>query len=338
MRAAVDVMGGDRAPEAILAGCWEAAGLLDPDDQILLVGNKDVIDPALEQVDLPDDKRHLYKPVYSTQVIAMDEAPVEAVRSKSDSSISVMNKLVAKGEADVAISAGNTGACVAAAQLRMRLLPGVSRPGIAIILPTFYGPVVLCDVGANPEPKPKHMQQYGLMASAYSKAICGIENPRVGLLSIGEEDSKGNSMTKEARKLMRDEPLLNFVGNVEGKDIFKGVVDVVVCDGFVGNIVLKFTEGLSEGIFQTIVAEVQEFDPSLMQSLKPVMKKIYAKHDWQEYGGAPLLGVGGYCLICHGRSEARAIKNAIRVGKQLFKTCINEKIVEQISKSIQVEE
>jgi glycerol-3-phosphate acyltransferase PlsX len=220
----------------------------------------------------------------------------------------------------------------------MRLLPGVSRPGIAIILPTFHGPVVLCDVGANPEPKPKHMQQYGLMASAYSKAICGIENPRVGLLSIGEEDSKGNSMTKEARKLMRDEPLLNFVGNVEGKDIFKGVVDVVVCDGFVGNIVLKFTEGLSEGIFQTIVAEVQEFDPSLMLNLKPVMKKIYTKHDWQEYGGAPLLGVGGYCLICHGRSEARAIKNAIRVGKQLFGSRINEKIVEQISKSIQVEE
>jgi glycerol-3-phosphate acyltransferase PlsX len=331
-------MGGDRAPEAILAGCWEAAGLLDPDDQILLVGNKDVIDPALKQADLPEDKRHLYKPVYSTQIIAMDESPVEAVRTKSDSSISVMNKLVAKGEADVAISAGNTGACVAAAQLRMRLLPGVSRPGIAIILPTFHGPVVLCDVGANPEPKPKHMQQYGLMASAYSKAICGIENPRVGLLSIGEEDSKGNSMTKEARKLMRDEPLLNFVGNVEGKDIFKGVVDVVVCDGFVGNIVLKFTEGLSEGIFQTIVAEVQEFDPSLMLNLKPVMKKIYTKHDWQEYGGAPLLGVGGYCLICHGRSEARAIKNAIRVGKQLFGSRINEKIVEQISKSIQVEE
>jgi phosphate acyltransferase len=338
VRAAVDVMGGDRAPEAILAGCWEAASLLDPGDQVLLVGNKEVIDPALAEADLPDDKRSLYKPVYSTQVVAMDESPVEAVRGKPDSSISVMNKLVAKGEADVAISAGNTGACVAAAQLRMRLLPGVSRPGIAIILPTFHGPVVLCDVGANPEPKTKHMQQYGLMASAYAKAICGIENPRVGLLSIGEEDSKGNSMTKESRKLMRDEPLLNFIGNVEGKDIFKGVVDVVVCDGFVGNIVLKFTEGLSEGIFQTIVAEVQEFDPSLMGSLKPVMKKIYAKHDWQEYGGAPLLGVGGYCLICHGRSEARAIKNAIRVGKELVASQINEKIVEQISKSIQVEE
>ncbi len=338
MRAAVDVMGGDKAPEAILAGCWEAAPLLDASDVVLLVGDRDVIDPALADAPIPEDKKACYKPVYTTQVIAMDESPVEAVRTKPDSSISVMNKLVAKGEADVAISAGNTGACVAAAQLRMRLLPGVSRPGIAIILPTFYGPVVLCDVGANPEPKAKHLQQYGLMASAYSHAICGIENPRVGLLSIGEEDSKGNSMTKESRKLMRDEPLLNFVGNVEGKDIFKGICDVVVCDGFVGNIVLKFTEGLSEGIFQTIVAEVQEFDPELMVNLKPVMKKIYAKHDWQEYGGAPLLGVGGYCLICHGRSEARAIKNAIRVGKQLCGSDINKKIVEQISKSIQVEE
>lgn len=338
MRAAVDVMGGDKAPDAILAGCWEAASLLDATDTVLLVGNREIIDPALASADLPPDKRALYKPVYSTQVVAMDESPVEAVRGKPDSSISVMNKLVAKGEADVAISAGNTGACVAGAQLRMRLLPGVSRPGIAIILPTFHGPVVLCDVGANPEPQVRHMQQYGLMASAYATAICGIDNPRVGLLSIGEEDSKGNTMTKEARKLMRDEPLLNFVGNVEGKDIFKGIVDVVVCDGFVGNIVLKFTEGLSEGIFQTIVAEVQEFDPELMGSLKPVMKKIYAKHDWQEYGGAPLLGVGGYCLICHGRSEARAIKNAIRVGKQLVGSQINQKIVEQISQSIPVEE
>lgn len=338
MRAAIDVMGGDKAPDAILDGCWDAAALLEPGDQILLVGDKQVIDAALAESPVPDDKKSFYRPVYTTQVIAMDDPPVEAVRSKPDSSISVMNKLVAKGEADVCISAGNTGACVAAAQLRMRLLPGVSRPGIAIILPTFHGPVVLCDVGANPEPQPRHMQQYGLMAAAYAKAVAGVENPRVGLLSIGEEDSKGNSVTKEARKLMRDEPLLNFIGNVEGKDIFKGVVDVVVCDGFVGNIVLKFTEGLSEGIFQTIISEIQEFDPELLLKFKPVMKKIYAKHDWQEYGGAPLLGVGGYCLICHGRSEGRAIKNAIRVGKQLFNSRINEQIVKQIEQSVKFEE
>jgi glycerol-3-phosphate acyltransferase PlsX len=176
------------------------------------------------------------------------------------------------------------------------------------------------------------------MAAAYSTAMTGTENPRVGLLSIGEEDAKGNSLTKEARQLMRDEPQVNFVGNIEGRDLFNGVVDVVVCDGFVGNIILKFTEGISAGLFKTILAEITEFAPELLDTFKPVMKKIYAKHDWEEYGGAPLLGVGGYCLICHGRSEGRAIKNAIRVGKQLFNSRVNEKIVEKVEKSIPVSE
>jgi glycerol-3-phosphate acyltransferase PlsX len=268
----------------------------------------------------------------------MDESPVEAIRGKPDSSISVMCKLAAKGEADVVISAGNTGACVAAAQLRMRTLPGVGRPGIAVILPTFHGPVVICDVGANPEPKPRHIEQYAIMAGAYATAICGIENPRVGLLSIGEEDAKGNSLTKESRKLMRDEPLINFIGNIEGRDIFQGSVDVVVCDGFVGNIILKFTEGIAEGMFQTILAELKEFAPDLLEEFKPVMKKIYQKHDWQEYGGAPLLGVGGYCLICHGRSDSRAIKNAIRVGKQLVTSGVNQKIIEVVEQTIPPDE
>jgi glycerol-3-phosphate acyltransferase PlsX len=276
--------------------------------------------------------------VPTTEVIGMDESPVEAIRAKSNSSISVMCKMVAKGEADAAISAGNTGACVAAAQLKMRTLPGVSRPGIAVVLPTYYGPVVVCDVGANITPKPRHFQQYALMAGAYATAVCGVENPRVGLLSIGEEDAKGTGLVKEARKLMRDEPQINFVGNVEGRDLFKGVIDVVVCDGFVGNIVLKFTEGMAEGLFQTIVSEIQEADPDLLVQLGPVMKKLHTKHDWRESGGAPLLGVAGYCLICHGRSDNRAIKNAIRVGKQLHKSGINSKIVETIGKSIPSEQ
>jgi glycerol-3-phosphate acyltransferase PlsX len=220
----------------------------------------------------------------------------------------------------------------------MRTLPGVSRPGIGVILPTFHGPVVICDVGANIAPKPKHLQQYAIMASAYATAVCGIENPRVGLLSIGEEDAKGTTMVKDARKLMRDEPQINFVGNVEGRDLFAGVVDVVVCDGFVGNIVLKFTEGMADGLFKTILFELQEIAPQAVDMFKPVMKKLYDKHDWREYGGAPLLGVGGYCLICHGRSDARAIRNAIRVGKQLANSGINEKIVERIEKSIPVAE
>jgi glycerol-3-phosphate acyltransferase PlsX len=260
----------------------------------------------------------------------MDDSPVEAIRNKPGSSISVMCKLVSKGEADAAISAGNTGACVAAAQLRMRLLPGIVRPGIAVILPTFHGPVTICDVGANVAPQPRHLQQYAIMAAAYAHDVCNIENPRVGLLSIGEEDAKGNQLTKDARKLMRDDPNINFVGNIEGRDIFKGVVDVVVCDGFVGNIILKFTEGIAEGMFQTILAEISENAPQLADPFRPVMKKIYAKHDWQEYGGAPLLGVGGYCLICHGRSEARAIMNAIRVAKQLVNSGVNKKIIERV--------
>src|SRR4051794_30369743 len=331
-------MGGDRAPEEILKGCWQAAPLLDGDDLILLVGDEKIINTGLESSQLPSDKRKHYQPVPTTQVIEMDESPVDAVRTKKDSSISVMSKLVKEGDADVAISAGNTGACVAAAQLYMRTLPGVLRPGISVILPTFHGPVTICDVGANIAPQPKHLQQYAIMASAYANAVCGIDNPRVGLLSIGEEDAKGTTTVKQARKLLRDEPIINFVGNVEGRDLFKGVVDVVVCDGFVGNIILKFTEGIAEGLFQTIMAELQEYAPDLLDQFKPVMKKIYSKHDWQEYGGAPLLGVGGYCLICHGKSEARAIKNAIRVGKQLVISGVNKKIVDGIATSIPGEE
>lgn len=334
MRAAVDVMGGDKAPAAILKGCWEAAPLLDGNDLIYLVGNEGVIREGLAASGLSDEQKSRYQIIATTQVVEMDDPPVEAIRNKPDSSISVMCKLASKGEADVVISAGNTGACVAAAQLRMRTLPGVSRPGIAVIMPTFYGPVVLCDVGANIAPKPRHLMQYALMAGAYAQKVCGVENPRVGLLSIGEEDAKGTTVVKEARKLMRDEPQINFVGNVEGRDLFRGIVDVVVCDGFVGNIVLKFTEGLAAGLFQTIMAELEEADAGLIEQFKPVMKRIYQKHDWQEYGGAPLLGVGGYCLICHGRSDSRAIKNAIRVGKQLAVSGINEMVVEEIAASI----
>src|SRR5436190_4198694 len=326
-------MGGDRAPDEILKGCWAAAPLLDGQDMVLLVGDEKIIAKGLETAQIPPDKRRHYQPIHTTQIIEMDESPVDAIRAKPDSSIAVMCKMVAKGQADVAISAGNTGACVAAAQLRMRLLPGVARPGISVIMPTFHGPVTVCDVGANITPQPKHLHQYAIMASAHSNAVTGIVNPRVGILSIGEEETKGTSTVKEARKLMRDDEQINFIGNVEGRDLFRGVVDAVVCDGFVGNIVLKFTEGIAEGLFQMYLAEVEEYAPDLMGQFEPLLRKIYANHDWQEYGGAPLLGVGGYCIICHGRSEARAIMNAIRVGKQLVNSDVNKRIVAQIEKS-----
>ncbi len=327
-------MGGDKGPAAILKGCWEAAPLLDAADTVLLVGDETLIRAGLAAAPLTTEHKARFTIIPTTQVIDMDDSPVEAVRSKPNSSISVMCKLAGKGEADVVISAGNTGACVAAAQLRMRLLPDVVRPGIAVIFPTFHGPIVVCDVGANITPQPRHLQQYAIMSSVYAQAVCGIDTPRVGLLSIGEEDAKGTTIVKEARKLLRDEPQISFVGNVEGRDLFKGVVDVVVCDGFVGNIVLKLTEGMAEGLFQTIAAELQENDPVLLEQFKPVMKKIWIKHDWQEYGGAPLLGVNGYCLICHGRSDSKAIKNAIRVGKQLSSSGVNAKIVDEIKQSI----
>src|SRR3984957_6539802 len=181
-------MGGDHAPQAILQGFWDAAGLLDPTDRIFLVGDQAVSIPALAAAPFSPELKSLYQVVHAPDVIGMDESPVEAVRTKPHSSIGVMCKLASSGEADVVISAGNTGACVAAAQLRMRTLPGVSRPGIAVVIPTFHGPVVLCDVGANPLPKPLHMKQYAMMAAAFTTAVCGIANPRVGLLSIGEEE------------------------------------------------------------------------------------------------------------------------------------------------------
>ncbi len=338
MRVAVDVMGGDHAPHAILQGCWNAAPLLDPSDRLLLVGDEAVIKAGLAAASLSAQHRSLYQIVPTTEVIAMDDSPVEAIRAKPNSSIAVMCRMASKGEADAVISAGNTGACVAASQLRMRTLPGVSRPGIAVIFPTMHGPVAVCDCGANIAAKPKHIEQYAIMAGAYLTALAGIENPRVGLLSIGEEDAKGTATVKEARKLMRDEPLINFIGNVEGRDLFRGVVDVVVCDGFVGNIVLKLTEGLAEGFFKTLTAEIQGEVPHLLETLQPVMKKIYKQHDFAEYGGAPLLGVDGYSLICHGRSDARAIMNAIRVTRQLGASGVNQRIVEKIAQTIPVSE
>src|SRR2546423_3695824 len=194
LRAAVDVMGGDRAPGAILQGCWDAAPLLDDEDTVYLVGDERTIRDALASAGLTPDKRERYRVVPTTEVVDMDDSPVEAIRNKPDSSIAVMCKMASRGEADVVISAGNTGACVAAAQLRMRTLPGVLRPGIPVILPTFYGPVVICDVGANIAPKPRQLMQYALMAGAYAHDVCGIENPRVGPLSIGEEDGKGTTI------------------------------------------------------------------------------------------------------------------------------------------------
>ena len=267
MRAAVDVMGGDNAPAAILKGCWEAAPLLDGDDKVFLVGDEAIIRDGLAASGLDDADKARYKIVATTEVIEMDDSPVEAIRNKPNSSITVMCKLATKGEADVVISAGNTGACVAAAQLRDADAAGREPAG-------HRGhPADVLRAGRHLRRRGEHRPaSRGISSNTRSwpaptrRPSCGIENPRVGCCRIGEEDAKGTTIVKEARKLMRDEPQINFVGNVEGRDLFKGVVDVVVCDGFVGNIVLKFTEGLAEGLFQTILAELQEFAPTCSSS------------------------------------------------------------------------
>ncbi|MEM7807245.1 MAG: phosphate acyltransferase PlsX [Planctomycetota bacterium] len=330
MTAAVDVMGGDHAPDCILAGCFASLPELGEQDKLILVGDEATIEAGIKEAGIDDARLEI---VPTTEVIAMDESPVEAIRGKRNSSIAVAARLVADGKADVFLSAGNTGACVAASQLRMRTLKGVARPGIAVVIPTFHGPVVMCDAGANVDPQPHHLLHYAIMAAAYSRAVCGVELPRVGLISVGEEEAKGNDVTKEANKLLRGEGQINFVGNVEGRDFFNGVADVVVCDGFVGNVMLKSFEGLFDGLFRTVFFELGENAPELVAPFKQIMGKIKRRHDWQEYGGAPLLGVNGYTLIAHGASDARTIHNAIRASKRLVESEVNARIVNHIAQS-----
>jgi phosphate acyltransferase len=334
VRIAVDVMGGDNAPDAILTGCLNAVDLLGPGDTLVLIGDQEIIREGISERGLKNEKRIEVFP--TTQVIGMSELPVTALRNKPDSSIVRMGWLGSKRagdkRCDIIISAGNTGACVASAQMSMRRLPGVNRPGIAVTIPTFHGPIVVCDVGANPEPKAHHLHQYGHMAAVYANKIIGIPNPRVALLSIGGEESKGNALVKEAGKLMRADSTLPYVGYVEGRELFEGKTDVVVTEGFAGNVVLKLAEGLSSGLFRLIAREIFEQDPELMLRFEPVVKTIYKKHDYHEYGGAPLLGANGIFLKCHGSSEARTIYNAIRNAQVFARLGVNDAIVQRLAK------
>ena len=217
--------------------------------------------------------------------------------------------------------------------MRMRMLRGVNRPGIAVVFPTFGGPVTICDVGANVACKPINLYQYAVMASIQSRNLLGIENPRVGLMSIGQEDAKGNEVVKKARELLKSDGNINFIGNIEGRDIFQGVCDVAVCKGFVGNVILKITEGLVDGLFKAIKHELMQEKLLLLLKFKPVMKRIYRKYDYNEYGGAPLLGVNGTALICHGSSKSRTIRNAVMASKKYHTQKINDKITEYLSRT-----
>ena len=328
MRIAIDAMGGDNAPDEIIAGVLESIELLAEDDELILVGPENELEARLPSKASRSD---MIRVVHAPDIIAMDDVPIESLRRKPKSSIPTIAKLAKRGQADAVISAGNTGACVAAFQMRMRNLPGVNRPGIAVVFPTPGGLVTICDVGANIACKPIHLYQYGVMASMYSKHLLGVEDPRVGLMSIGSEDAKGNELVKKTRELIKSDSKMNFVGNIEGRDIFSGACEVVIAEGFVGNVILKLTEGLVDGLFRAIKDELMEEKIRLAMKFKPVMKRIYKKYDYNEYGGALLLGVNGTAVICHGSSQGRTIRNAILASKRLYTEKINDKIIEYLS-------
>jgi len=324
-------MGGDHAPEAILRGCIDALAHISTDDTLVLIGPEPVISAFLSESGISDSRIVIE---HAQDVIAMDASPMEAVRNQKESTLvrmSVLGSKKAETRCDAVVSAGNTGACVAAGQMNMRRLPGVHRPGIAVTIPAFHGPVTLCDAGANPEPRATHLWQYGMMAEVYARNIHGIQSPRVGVMNIGSEESKGSGLAKETAELLRNTPNMNFIGYIEGRDFFAGAADVVVTDGFLGNTLLKMAEGLAKSLFQAIAQEINELDPELAMKFQPVVKQIYAKNDYHEHGGAPLLGVNGVMMIAHGSSEPRTIKNAILNIIEYVNLGVNDAIVERLA-------
>jgi len=329
MRLALDAMGGDYAPEVTVSGAVEAARITR--SEIVLVGREDILKTELAKHRATGLNISIH---HASEAIGMDEMPAQAVRQKKDSSVGVAARLVADGKADAMVSAGNSGAAMAAALLYMRRLPGVSRPAIATMFPTITGMCALLDVGANVDCKPRHLLQFALMGKVYMKEIFGLENPRVGLLSIGEEENKGNELSLATFELLKKTDI-NFVGNIEGRDMPKGKADVAVCDGFVGNIVLKFGEGVAEMMLKLVKSELKAHPiawfslPFLWAALKDLRKKV----DYTEHGGAPLLGVDGVCIISHGSSNAKAIKNALLVAERFAEKNVNNEIASELAKN-----
>ncbi len=332
MRIAVDVMGGDHAPDAIIRGCIGALPHLQSDDQLVLVGSRRDIEDVLSEQRVSDPRLEF---IWTTEVIGMDDSPVEAVRAKRDSSIVRMMQLgsvKAEQRCDAVLSAGNTGACVSASTMHMRRLPGVHRPGICVTFPSFGAtPVVLSDAGANPEPRPTHLWQYALMAETFARTVLNIPNPRIGQMNIGSEEGKGTGLINQTHDLLKKTPGMNYIGYIEGRDLFEGGVDVVVTDGFTGNSVLKLAEGLARSLFRAIAQEIFTLAPDLGMQVEPIFKEIYRKNDYHEYGGAPLLGVNGICVIAHGSSEARTITAAIRNSRAYLTGHLNTAIVNRLA-------
>lgn len=308
MRIAVDAMGGDQAPkEAVLGAVWAAK---EEKIAVVLVGKSEEINRELSQCE--DFPSELITIKEAREVVEFSDHPAVAVRKKRDSSIVVANLLVKNGEAGAVISAGSTGAAMTASLFILGRIHGIARPAIAIPLPTPNGVTVLLDAGANAENDPIDLLQFGIMGSIYAEAILGVSSPKIGLLSIGEEETKGTKLIQETHQLFK-ESNLDFIGNIEGNDLPLGRCEVVVCDGFVGNVILKFAEGMATSLFQMMKAALMSSTLTKIGALiiKPSLKKLKDSFDYSEYGGAPLLGVKGISLISHGRSDAKAFKNAI---------------------------
>jgi glycerol-3-phosphate acyltransferase PlsX len=325
-RIAVDAMGGDAPPEANVEGAVRAARELGIGS--ILVGREELLRPLLKRFGaggLPIELRH------AEEVVAMNESPAIALRRKKGSSLRVAADLVKGGAAAGLVSAGNTGAVMATAMLTWGTIPGVDRPALAAVVPNPKGNSVILDVGANVDCKVHHLLQFAVMGSIFARAILGLSEPRVGLLNIGEEEGKGDLAAKQAHKVLKDSAL-NFLGNAEGQDVFNGRADVVVCDGFLGNVVLKVSEGLAETIEHILRTELSRTVRTRLgyALARPALKAFHKHVDYAEYGGAPLLGVRGTCIICHGRSNAKAIRNAIRVAHSAAQGRINEIIQSEI--------
>ena len=329
IRIAVDAMGSDHSPAVEVDGAVQAA--LEYGIPIVLVGQEPRLRELLANYETPGPSLEI---VHASEVVTMDDSAAAAVRRKKDSSIRVAERLMREGAVSGVVSAGNTGAVMATAKLMAGTLPVVDRPALSTVLPTQKGkPAILLDVGANVDCKAHHLEQFAIMGDIYSRTIFGIRRPRIGLLSIGEEDSKGNELTKEVFKSLKRAPI-NFIGNVEERDIFKGDLDVIVCDGFTGNVALK----LSEGLIETFTAMLGQ---ELQKTLSAKVGYIFAQNafrqfkrrlDYSEYGGAPLLGIRGITIVCHGRSNANAIKNAIRVAHEFCKHNVNDVIEAEFTK------
>lgn len=330
LKIAVDAMGGDDGPGPIVNGAVSAARELGVG--ILLVGNSDAVGRELKRYDITGLDVSV---VHATQTVEMHEAPSVIVRRKRGSSIWIATELVKKGEAVAVISAGNSGATMAAALFILGPIKGVERPAIATILPTLTGHSLMIDVGANVDCKPLHLFQFAIMAHEYAEWVLGTPHPKIGLLSIGEEASKGNEVTKEVFKTLKSSSL-NFIGNVEGRDVYTGAADIIVCDGFIGNVALKISEGLADALGKLLRREIaaSRWGRLGYLFLRSAFTKFRRRVDYAEYGGAPLLGVNGTAIICHGRSSPKAIKNAIRVAKTLAEHHVNDRIQKDIEESM----